>query len=785
MQFSKMKKLKKTKRFKWLVMTLVCAFIISPFKFIPVEATTTTLTQEQLSQLPKLPTNYLYEPNRSMDVVLPPEVVNVYNYQQFSQNIIQYAQIVAPAGAAATIATTTASLAGPAVALAGMAIFGGYLVWHGYQMATQLPPEPSVIYNAVPDDLMFSDSLKTQYAVDELGNLRMSIFENYESSRYQFIKEIMANSNYQPTHTPNTETVYEVLEAPMSWFLGTDSARVFPWHEIHVDIPNVKVTLGQWNTSAPHYESFITITSTNPDEDMYFSRYGFITNLQYDSTMFYKNEVTIGGRIHGEVTPTTRPMRIYQNGKNSINRAHYELKAKSSLGNSMGTISCKVGDSTHLSGCAQISTDYDWIKYNVDKIYLSDVLNAAGIQIWSAADYLNYETLAKVNLKNRDYAHEITIDKEIIEKVNPNVEWNQQHQTYVYKDTNQAVNPGHLHIPLPDKYEQSTGAPSYSDNLKDVITNTTQDIPTKVPTPSTNTTILNPNPTPSPPLTQVQTPETTPPETETPPETTPPESTPPESTPPETPDSPTVDPDQSLLQQILDWFLQFPAWLMGLIQPMIDVLTNIWNWISQTFTEFMQSVSNFFSNFSVYFQNLMDLLNNLYNNVVDFFTSLPEILSNLFSSISQSLQDFFQNAQEFFNQVIDSIVWLKDYLAEGISELFIPSERDITDFTQSLQGAVNQKVPLFTQLHAFFTSFFFASPKNPPEVTITLPEMWGGTTHKVINFEYFTEYRPFIINFTRLCMWWPFLKRLYARLPDIINNNGGSNISEKPSKVNK
>ena len=87
MQFSKMKKLKKTKRFKWLVMTLVCAFIISPFKFIPVEATTTTLTQEQLSQLPKLPTNYLYEPNRSMDVVLPPEVVNVYNYQQFSQNI--------------------------------------------------------------------------------------------------------------------------------------------------------------------------------------------------------------------------------------------------------------------------------------------------------------------------------------------------------------------------------------------------------------------------------------------------------------------------------------------------------------------------------------------------------------------------------------------------------------------------------------------------------------------------------------------------------------------------
>ena len=762
------KKVQFKKRFKgfigFLILTILLTSTITQFQV----SATTSPTSIDFSNLPSLPVNYLSKETRM--IPLPPEAINVYNYAEFAENIIQFSQVAAATGGAAVIGTTTASLAGPAIALAGMAVFGGYLVWHATQTVLDMPTDVAGIMQQVPDGLAFADSTSTKLSVDELGNLRMNIYETARSSNYQYYQQIMANPEVAEPILTNHDVIYEVVDlSRMPWWEGTDYARVFRhWEKLYVDIPDVSILPGTWNTTKPYYESIITIKSSDPiNNPLYFSRYGIYDQTSLTNNFFYQNQVTIGGLIHGLITDDLQPIRIYQWGNNANpNHVFFDSFATGGTGKLVDK-SCKLADFSHITGCVQINTHIDQSFFQQKEIYLSDLLNQLGIHVWTESAFMNYMLLNDVYGQNQKYKHELTVDREVIEALNPDVEFNEEHSTYVYKGTNQSVNPSTLQVPVADQYDYSTGKPSYSQTLTDTIINNPESIVTQKPTPivesdkMNQSPVISPMPTPIIPPTEVIPPVETPPTDEIPPVETPPVETPPVETPPTDEIPPVVDTEQNLFQQLLDWLSQFPAWLVGLLQPFLEMLTNIYNWISTQLANFMDSVLGFFEMIADYFQSLMELLVNFYHSVVEFFTNLPQMIA-----------EWFQNFLNALNNILDSILNVGEWLKEFFLSFFTPNFDLIQQKLMDLQEKFNKKIPIFAQLKNFFNLLFFPDVSSPPDIRINIPEMYGGGSYSVINFSYFSEYRSLILNITRLLIWFPFLKRLFSKLPNYINNGG-------------
>lgn len=209
-----------------------------------------------------------------------------------------------------------------------------------------------------------------------------------------------------------------------------------------------------------------------------------------------------------------------------------------------------------------------------------------------------------------------------------------------------------------------------------------------------------------------------------------------------------IDMILELLQGLFEGVMSLPNLLLdginSIIQSIISILSNVWAWCSD--------LPNI----------LADLLQLLIQTLTDLFEWVVEAITSFFSF--DWLRELIEQVIGFFQSILD---WLNK-LGLFLMSLFIPEVDYIHSLLLSLLNQLTDKIPILNQLKNFFSSIFFTDKTTPPNILIDLPEKYGGTSVQVINFEYFAQYRSLLINFIRLFMWFPFLKRIYQKLPDLI-----------------
>lgn len=52
-----------------------------------------------------------------------------------------------------------------------------------------------------------------------------------------------------------------------------------------------------------------------------------------------------------------------------------------------------------------------------------------------------------------------------------------------------------------------------------------------------------------------------------------------------------------------------------------------------------------------------------------------------------------------------------------------------------------------------------------PTFKVTVPQKYGGGTYSIIDFSMFTDYRVYVLNFSRCIMWFFFIKGIFRSLP--------------------
>ena len=100
---------------------------------------------------------------------------------------------------------------------------------------------------------------------------------------------------------------------------------------------------------------------------------------------------------------------------------------------------------------------------------------------------------------------------------------------------------------------------------------------------------------------------------------------------------------------------------------------------------------------------------------------------------------------------------------------FVPSEDFEMQFWEEIHAVFNLKVPLIGQLKDFFQDISEVSTgAATPVFEVTFNGKYGNGTYSIIDFEYFDDYRVYILNFIRFAAWFMFLKSTYRRLPSML-----------------
>lgn len=151
-------------------------------------------------------------------------------------------------------------------------------------------------------------------------------------------------------------------------------------------------------------------------------------------------------------------------------------------------------------------------------------------------------------------------------------------------------------------------------------------------------------------------------------------------------------------------------------------------------------------------------------------------MSNLGNKISDCFTNLIDNIKEFFEPLLTSINIILDYLNPSSDNFFlklafVPKDGFIAGKFELLKSSLLEKVPLIQQITDFFNVVKNTQGgTQPPQFTVTMPQKYGGKSYSIINFNYFIQYRTIILNFIRFTSWFFFLKKIYNRLPKIINS---------------
>ena len=357
---------------------------------------------------------------------------------------------------------------------------------------------------------------------------------------------------------------------------------------------------------------------------------------------------------------------------------------------------------------------------------LSSLFALLGIAVVSEAEMLDYKEtyvndVVPVYSNKNITQSTMTYPSSALGFANPGLTWNGN--SWV-NENNEEVQPGDMMLPMHDTYNPISNSTSFSPAMDNVIQN------------------------------------------------------PPSSADPDTPNiGEGVSGILGILASILSALLDLPAKILEAIKALIDMILEL----LQGLFEGVMSLPNLLIDA---IQSIIQAITSILTSIWTWCGELPNILADLFQLLVQSLTGLlewvveaitsffsFDWLKQLFEQVIGFFQSILDWLNKlglFLMSLFIPEVDYIHSLLLSLLNKLTDKIPILNQLKNFFSSIFFTDKTAPPNIMINLPEKYGGVSVPVINFEYFAQHRSLLINFIRLFMWFPFLKRIYQKLPDLI-----------------
>lgn len=167
-------------------------------------------------------------------------------------------------------------------------------------------------------------------------------------------------------------------------------------------------------------------------------------------------------------------------------------------------------------------------------------------------------------------------------------------------------------------------------------------------------------------------------------------------------------------------------------------------------------------------QGLWDWLKGILQSILDAIKALGQLvglmaLVDLITSIIDSLKGIGLDIAS----ILDYLNPLSEHFILTIA--FVPTPTYFKDFFKDIYDKFKEKIPIFAQVFTFFGEIKNISyDKDIPSFLVHLPDDLGGKDLPIINFEFFTEYRPVVVNFIRFTAWFVFLKRLLRRLPKVV-----------------
>lgn len=161
-------------------------------------------------------------------------------------------------------------------------------------------------------------------------------------------------------------------------------------------------------------------------------------------------------------------------------------------------------------------------------------------------------------------------------------------------------------------------------------------------------------------------------------------------------------------------------------------------------------------------QGLWDWLKGILQSILDAIKAVA-------GAVVAGLTGLLENIIGAINAVKEIVSGLVVALIDALVAVFVPSDGYFVNFFKDIKTAYDAKIPIVGQIFAFLQAIKESTfGQNIPAFLVELPEKYGGGIYKIINFEYFTDYRSLILNFIRFTAWFIFIKRLWNRLPKVV-----------------
>ncbi len=112
-------------------------------------------------------------------------------------------------------------------------------------------------------------------------------------------------------------------------------------------------------------------------------------------------------------------------------------------------------------------------------------------------------------------------------------------------------------------------------------------------------------------------------------------------------------------------------------------------------------------------------------------------------------------------------------LINSIKSIFIPDEEFFTDFFNQFKSEFD-RILNFGEVETVLdniNSLNFSSTEQIPDLTIHLPDSYGGGTFNIFDFNFFNQYKNQVHTFVSTILWISFIFHLYRRLPIIIRGS--------------
>ena len=234
----------------------------------------------------------------------------------------------------------------------------------------------------------------------------------------------------------------------------------------------------------------------------------------------------------------------------------------------------------------------------------------------------------------------------------------------------------------------------------------------------------------------------------------------------------------------LEWDSTYEGALGGTLNPPIEDVTPDnptlgGNWLTSILNAITSLPSLIFEAFMGLLNSILDGVNAIpgaLNDILTWCRDLPNFLSDCLSSVIEFLQSLGMTLSDILEFIISLPLTLVEMLVEGLvlvfDALFIPSDDFFKNNFEDIKDNFSSKFPIFLQFKDMFNSLKF-NESSRPEINITLPEILGGGTYALIDYDVFDHFRPYLLNMLTLVFYFFFGMSIFRNLPNVISGGGG------------